>query len=197
MYCQEVYSAQSKGAKMAGKSVAVVHLASAPTRWGRMALAEQDGKLVAASLPGADERVWHDRLVKMLGKDVTIVKEETPVLTKAIAWFDRYFSGKNPGAPPPVKLVGTKFQQDVWEALLAVPWGKTSNYGRIALATKHANAVRAVGQACGANPLAIMVPCHRIIRTDGDISNYAGGKKLKQELLALEGIKIEINEEES
>lgn len=182
---------------MAGKSVAAVHLAYAPTRWGRIALAEQDGKLVAASLPGADERVWHDKLVKLVGKDTQIVEEETPVLTNAIAWFDLYFSGKNPGAPPPVKLIGTKFQQDVWEALLTIPWGKTSNYGRIALATKHANAVRAVGQACGANPLAIMVPCHRIIRTDGDISNYAGGKKLKQELLALEGIKIEIKEEES
>jgi len=181
---------------MAGKNVATVHLASAPTRWGRITVAEQDRKLVAVSLPGADERVWREKLEKLVGKGVAVIEEETPVLTKAIDWFDRYFSGKNPGVPPPVKLLGTKFQQDVWEALLAVPWGKTSSYGRIALATKHAKAVRAVGQACGANPLAIMVPCHRILRTDGDISNYAGGKKLKQELLALEGITIEIKSEE-
>jgi methylated-DNA-[protein]-cysteine S-methyltransferase len=180
---------------MIGKVAATVHVAYAPTRWGRISLAEQDGYLIAVSLPGAKDRVWQEKLDKAVGRNTTVVEEETPILTQAIDWLNCYFNGKNPGAPPPIKLLGTKFQQEVWQALLAIPWGKTSSYGRIALATKHPNAVRAVGQACGANPVAIMVPCHRVLRTDGDISNYAGGKKLKQELLALEGVQIEIKEE--
>jgi methylated-DNA-[protein]-cysteine S-methyltransferase len=181
---------------MTEKATAMVYVAYAPTRWGKISLAEQDGYIIAVSLPGAKDRVWREKLEKAIGSRTVIVEEETPVLTEAIAWLNRYFNGRNPGAPPPIKLLGTKFQQEVWQALQAIPWGKTSSYSRIALATRHAKAVRAVGQACGANPVAILVPCHRILRTDGDISNYAGGKKLKQELLALEGVQIKIKGEE-
>jgi methylated-DNA-[protein]-cysteine S-methyltransferase len=84
---------------------------------------------------------------------------------------------------------GTEFQQQVWNALRAIPLGTTLSYGALAVRVKNASAVRAVGLANGANPIAVVVPCHRVIGTDGSLTGYGGGLERKRWLLAHEGVK--------
>jgi AraC family transcriptional regulator, regulatory protein of adaptative response / methylated-DNA-[protein]-cysteine methyltransferase len=83
----------------------------------------------------------------------------------------------------PLDIRGTAFQQRVWAALRAIPPGKTATYKEIARAIGQPTAVRAVAQACGANPLAVAIPCHRVVRTDGDVSGYRWGVERKRRLL--------------
>ncbi|MBA4370984.1 MAG: methylated-DNA--[protein]-cysteine S-methyltransferase [Coriobacteriaceae bacterium] len=87
----------------------------------------------------------------------------------------------------PLDLRGTEFQRAVWDALLAVPPGRTRSYSEIARAVGRPTAVRAVAQACGANPVGVVVPCHRVIGADGSLTGYAGGLPLKRALLTREG----------
>ena len=86
----------------------------------------------------------------------------------------------------PLDLRGTPFQLSVWEALGGIPYGETTSYGEIAEQVGRPRAVRAVGQAVGANPVAIVLPCHRVIGSSGNLTGYAGGLPLKERLLALE-----------
>jgi methylated-DNA-[protein]-cysteine S-methyltransferase len=91
-----------------------------------------------------------------------------------------------PGAVP-IALIGTSFQCDVWRALMTIPYGETRSYGELARALGRPLASRAVGAANGANPISVIVPCHRLIGSDGSLTGYAGGMAMKQQLLALEG----------
>jgi AraC family transcriptional regulator of adaptative response/methylated-DNA-[protein]-cysteine methyltransferase len=88
---------------------------------------------------------------------------------------------------PALDLIGTPFQQRVWNALRAIPLGQTATYSQIAERISAPKAVRAVGLACGANPIAVFVPCHRIIRSDGTLGGYRGGLARKRKLLEYEG----------
>ena len=83
----------------------------------------------------------------------------------------------------PLDIRGTAFQQQVWQALRAIPPGRTATYTEIAKAVGRPKAVRAVAQACAANPLAVAIPCHRVVRTDGDLSGYRWGVERKRKLL--------------
>ena len=86
----------------------------------------------------------------------------------------------------PLDIYGTPFQQSVWTLLQDIPYGETRSYAQIAAALGRPKAVRAVGQANGANPLPIIIPCHRVIQTDGSLGGYGGGLAIKRALLALE-----------
>lgn len=97
-----------------------------------------------------------------------------------------FLSGDSTLARVPLDLRGTVFQRRVWEALCRIPRGETRSYAEIARAIGAPQAVRAVGSACGANPVALVVPCHRVLRTDGSLGGYAWGLERKQKLLALE-----------
>ena len=97
-----------------------------------------------------------------------------------------YFEGKRTAFDLPLDLRGTPFQLEVWRALLAIPYGETRSYAEIARAVGRPAAVRAVGAANGANPIAIVVPCHRVIAADGSLGGYGGGLELKARLLAME-----------
>jgi len=88
----------------------------------------------------------------------------------------------------PLDLQGTDFQRDVWNQLLAIPPGSTRSYLDVAQAIKRPKATRAVAQACGANPVAVVVPCHRVVMSDGSIGGYSGLPGVKQALLAAEGV---------
>lgn len=114
-----------------------------------------------------------------------------PVFDQTKAWLDLYFSGKEPDFLPPLHLIGTDFQKQVWEILLAIPYGKTTTYGKIAgqIAQRRGLAhmsAQAVGGAVGHNPISIIVPCHRVLGTDGSLTGYAGGVDKKNHLLSLE-----------
>ncbi|GAB4477454.1 MAG: methylated-DNA--[protein]-cysteine S-methyltransferase [Burkholderiaceae bacterium] len=113
--------------------------------------------------------------------------DAAPVLARAREQFAEYFEGRRTRFALPLRPTGTRFQQTVWRALLKVPFGRTSTYGALAAAIGRPTAARAVGVAVGANPLAVVIPCHRIIGADGTLTGYAGGLARKVKLLALEG----------
>jgi len=103
-----------------------------------------------------------------------------------IAELEVYFTGALHDFTIPLDLRGTDFQRKVWELLLAIPYGHTRSYGQIASALGRPKASRAVGQAIGTNPVAIIVPCHRVIGVSGGLVGYGGGLHRKQALLELE-----------
>ncbi|MEM2127924.1 MAG: methylated-DNA--[protein]-cysteine S-methyltransferase [Candidatus Bathyarchaeia archaeon] len=108
--------------------------------------------------------------------------------TKIEGRLEEYFRGNKVIFDIPLDLRGTEFQRDVWRAIYKIPYGRLSSYGRIAEEIGRPRAVRAVGNAVGANPLPIVIPCHRIIRADGGLGGYGGGIDLKLYLLSIEGI---------
>jgi methylated-DNA-[protein]-cysteine S-methyltransferase len=109
-----------------------------------------------------------------------------PILGEAARQLSAYFSGDLRGFDLPLRLRGTPFQISVWQALREIPYGRAISYGELASAIDRPGAARAVGRANAQNPLAIVVPCHRVIGADGDLTGYAGGLGVKAALLALE-----------
>jgi methylated-DNA-[protein]-cysteine S-methyltransferase len=109
-----------------------------------------------------------------------------PKLHAAARQFDEYFAGTRLQFDLPLRPSGTPFQLEVWGALLAIPYGETVSYADIARRIRRPRAVRAVGAANGANPLSIIVPCHRVIGSHGDLTGYGGGLPAKRWLLAHE-----------
>ena len=129
------------------------------------------------------------------------VEGENGVLTQMAGQLAEYFAGHRrafavhevePGAKAkrgsvPIALIGTAFQREVWRALMEIPYGQTRSYGELARTLGRPLASRAVGAANGANPISVVVPCHRLIGSDGSLTGYGGGKAMKQQLLVLEG----------
>ena len=119
------------------------------------------------------------------------VSKETPILKEAKKWLDIYFSGREPDFTPPLHPSGSPFRQAVWEILLQIPYGQTTTYGEIARClakiqnTPHMSA-QAVGGAVGHNEVSIIIPCHRVVGTNGSLTGYAGGIDKKISLLELE-----------
>jgi methylated-DNA-[protein]-cysteine S-methyltransferase len=100
--------------------------------------------------------------------------------------LDAYFAGERTSSSFTLAPAGTPFQRSVWDALRAIPYGQTVSYGEIARRVGRPAAVRAVGAANGNNPIAILIPCHRVIGADGALTGYGGGLDRKRKLLALE-----------
>jgi methylated-DNA-[protein]-cysteine S-methyltransferase len=109
-----------------------------------------------------------------------------PVLRKAASQLDEYFAGKRRAFDLPLAPKGTPFQRRVWKTLEGIPYARTQSYGEIARTVGSPKAVRAVGAANGANPIPIIVPCHRVIGANGTLTGYGGGLWRKEKLLALE-----------
>lgn len=122
-----------------------------------------------------------------------VPEEETALLLEAKRQLLEYFAGERKQFELPLSLHGTEFQMRDWEALLAIPYGETRSYGEIAAAIGCPKGSRAVGMANRSNPVAIIVPCHRVIGADGSLTGYAGKNKaldIKAHLLKLEGVKL-------
>lgn len=115
------------------------------------------------------------------------LKERGEHNLKLISQLDAYFAGKRREFTIPLDLRGTSFQRQVWDLLCGIPWGETRSYGQIAKALGRPKAARAVGRAVGTNPVSIVVPCHRVIGSDGTLTGYGGGLDRKKALLKLEG----------
>ena len=115
-----------------------------------------------------------------------------PVFEQTKSWLDIYFGGKEPDFTPPLAPAGSEFRREVWKLLLAIPYGKTVTYAELAAETakrrglSHMSA-QAVGGSVGHNPISIIIPCHRVIGSDGSLTGYAGGIDRKIRLLSLEG----------
>ncbi len=106
------------------------------------------------------------------------------------AVLEKILAGGEPGQFPPLDLAGTEFQKSVWNALRKISSGKTKSYGEIARAIGRPRAVRAVGGACGANPVPVLVPCHRVLAANQKPGGFSGGLDWKRKLLAVEGVNI-------
>ena len=117
-------------------------------------------------------------------------QDASPLLDAAEAQLREYFAGARRTFDLPLAPRGTAFQQRVWAALRAIPYGETRTYGELAAAIGSPNANRAVGMANHRNPIPIVIPCHRVIGANGTLTGYAGGLEIKRRLLALEGINI-------
>ena len=118
-------------------------------------------------------------------------EQNTPALSEAKRWLEVYFTGKEPDFMPPLHIVGSACRRAVWEILLQIPYGKTTTYGEIArqLAKKQKlprMSAQAVGGAVGHNEISIIIPCHRVVGTNGSLTGYAGGIEKKIKLLELE-----------
>lgn len=151
---------------------------------GRLGLAEADGALT--DLFFADCPL-SGGLLKRRQQIIDMAQEqETALLREAAAQIRAYFAGSLRQFSLPLAPRGTPFRQQVWQALVAIPYGQTRSYGQIAADIGKAKAARAVGSANHHNPIAIIIPCHRVVGADGRLTGYAGGLSLKEQLLLLE-----------
>ena len=119
------------------------------------------------------------------------IEKSLPVFDLADKWLDIYFSGNEPDFIPPIKMNATPFRRAVWEIMLTIPYGKTMTYGEIAkqLAVKKGikrMSAQAVGGAVGHNSISLIIPCHRVVGTNGSLTGYAGGINKKVRLLKME-----------
>ena len=154
---------------------------------GPMALYALDGNLVGLTLDGGHgaEHPVAKHLARHLGAFTT---REVADAAGAASRLQRYFAGDVTALDEqPVRMLGTAFQCGVWSALRAIPAGETRSYAALAKALAKPDAVRAVAAANGANPVAVFVPCHRVIAADGTLWGYGGGLPMKQWLLRHEG----------
>lgn len=137
--------------------------------------------------------LWFEReKYYAMGLDPVHEARTAPILEETIRWLDLYFSGIEPDFLPPIHMIGSPFQLSVWKILTEIPYGKTVTYGEIASQIAKDRGLSrmsalAVGGAVGHNEISILVPCHRVVGTNGSLTGYAGGVDKKIALLKLEG----------
>jgi len=149
------------------------------TPLGAMLLARSESGLLGA---------WFEGQQAHPGKIDAPQCDDDPLLREAASQLDAYFGGSRSDFDLPLDLRGTEFQRTVWHALLGIVGGQTASYGDVARGLGSPRAVRAVGAAVGRNPLSVIVPCHRVLGSDGSLTGYAGGLARKSALLRLEGV---------
>ena len=155
------------------------------TKIGELVLGSFEGNLCLLDFRYRKmRRVVDDRLKRGLKAD--FIEEESDIIEKTRTELDEYFQEKRQEFNIPIQMVGTDFQKSVWNALLKVTYGTTSSYLQLAKKINNEKAVRAVAGANGANAIAIIIPCHRIIGSSGELVGYAGGLTTKKYLLTLE-----------
>ncbi len=155
------------------------------TEIGELILGSFLGKLCLLGFGyGKTRRAIDDRIRR--GLNAEFVEQDDEILERTRKQLDEYLNGNRKEFDIPLLMAGTDFQKSVWNALMEVPYGATSTYLQIAKDIGKGRAVRAVGNANRANPISIIVPCHRIIGSDGELVGYGGGLALKERLLKLE-----------
>lgn len=162
----------------------IVHTAEFETPVGAMRCATSDRGLAYVELPHASGRGLQGWLRRHAA--AAEVRDGFGPNKEAVAQIRAYLEGKLDAFELPLDVRGTSFQCSVWEQLQAIPYGETRTYGEIAEAIGQRAAVRAVGTANGANPLSLVVPCHRVVAAGGKLGGYGGGLPLKKRLLAME-----------
>ena len=139
-----------------------------------------------AGTPGTEAEEGFAWLERRLAFEDVVEGEEVAPLRQATDELRRYFAGEHVQFGCPLDLHGTPFQVAVWEEMFRIPYGETWTYGELARTVGRPQAARAVGAACGANPVAVIVPCHRVVGSNGSLVGYGGGVATKEWLLALE-----------
>lgn len=157
------------------------------TSFGELILGSFEGKLCLADWRYRKMRKTIDNRLKKVLKAV-FVEESSPIIEKTKKQLNEYFTQERTTFSLELYLIGTDFQKSVWKELVKIPYGKTNSYLQLSKNLNNPKAVRAVASANGANAISIIIPCHRIIGSDGKLVGYAGGLPAKKKLLQLEGV---------
>ncbi len=165
----------------------MVYLQYFHTPYGELVLGESGGELCLCDWKYRKMREQIDSRIQT-GLQAEFKLEETDLLDEAKSQLNEYFAKERTTFDLPLLFVGSDFQKSVWEKLLTIPYGKTTSYLELSRTLGDEKAIRAVATANGANAISIIVPCHRVIGSDGSLTGYAGGLNAKQKLLQLEGM---------
>lgn len=155
------------------------------TKIGELILGSFDGKLCLLDFKYRRMRNTVDERIKK-GLNAVFIERDDEILKRARQQIDEYLEGRRKDFNIPLLTVGSDFQKSVWNALMEVPYGTTSTYLQLAKNINNEKAVRAVAKANGANAIGIIIPCHRIIGSNGELVGYGGGLPVKKRLLNLE-----------
>lgn len=139
---------------------------------GKIKISEKNGKIIGIGFSDC--------------KKESEIEKETDYIKNTYIELKEYLSGKRKNFDIEIEMIGTDFQKKVWKELLNIPYGETRSYKDIAIAIGNEKACRAVGNANNKNPIAIIVPCHRVVGSDGSMTGYAGGLNIKEKLLKIE-----------
>ncbi|MEH0155153.1 methylated-DNA--[protein]-cysteine S-methyltransferase [Limibacter armeniacum] len=159
------------------------------TSFGELILGDFQGEICICDWRYRKMRDTVDNRIKTALK-AEFTESDTPLLSALRDQLSEYFQGTRNTFDLPLLLIGTDFQKTVWNELINVPYGKTETYLGLSRKLQNEKAIRAVASANGANSIAIIIPCHRIIGSNGELTGYAGGLNTKKKLLQLEGVKF-------
>jgi AraC family transcriptional regulator, regulatory protein of adaptative response / methylated-DNA-[protein]-cysteine methyltransferase len=162
-----------------------IRYTTADTKLGVLLVARSEKGICSVSLSNSHNEA--EESLRTRFAKAAVVRDDT-ALENDVSFVGARINGRQLADTPPLDLSGTEFQRDVWNQLLAIPAGSTRTYGDIANAINRPKATRAVAQACGANPIAVVVPCHRVVMSDGSIGGYSGLPGVKKALLEAEGV---------
>jgi len=155
------------------------------TPYGALLLGSFNGQLCLCDWQYRRMRTSIDKRIKTALK-AAYAEQPCALLDETVRQLNEYFNQQRKQFDLPLLMLGTDFQKSVWNALLTIPYGSTSSYLELANNISQAKAVRAVASANGANAMSIIIPCHRVIGSNGELTGYAGGLPAKKKLLALE-----------
>jgi len=164
-----------------------LYMSSTASPYGECVVLATEAGVCWAGTPGTAAREGQTWVERRLPGIYIVSHEEIALLQQAIDELRRYLAGERLHFTCPLDLRGTPFQVAVWQELVRIPYGEIRTYSEIARAIGRPTATRAVGMANGANPVAIIVPCHRVIGSNGTLTGYGGGLPTKRWLLTLEG----------
>lgn len=162
-----------------------VYIQYVESKIGELIIGSFEDKLCLLDFRQRKTRNAVDNRIKK-GLNAEFVEKQTELIEIAKKQIDEYLAGKRREFDIPLLMVGTEFQKSVWSALMKLPYGETSTYLQLAKSINKESAVRAVANATGANALGLIIPCHRIIGSNGKLVGYAGGLPAKKRLLELE-----------
>lgn len=165
----------------------MIYLQYVQSPYGELVLGEFSGKLCLCDWKYRKMRDQVDLRIQT-GLKAEFELQETDLLNETKSQLNEYFAKERTNFDLPLHFVGSDFQKSVWEKLITIPYGKTTSYMELSRALGDEKAIRAVATANGANAISIIVPCHRVIGSDGSLTGYAGGLNAKQKLLQLEGM---------
>lgn len=164
-----------------------IKFTTGPSPLGSVLVAATGKGLCVVSLRESDAEAEEHVRARFPKADVT---RDDETLKPALDTVRERIAGRELDSELPLDLQGTDFQREVWNQLLAIPAGSTRSYLDVAQAINRPKATRAVAQACGANPVAVVVPCHRVVMSDGSLGGYSGLPGVKKALLEVEGVSI-------
>jgi AraC family transcriptional regulator, regulatory protein of adaptative response / methylated-DNA-[protein]-cysteine methyltransferase len=162
-----------------------IRFAVVATPLGQLLVAATGSGVCTVSLGDTDVQL--ERRLRAEFPRAVVERDDDGSLAGIVSKVLAHIRGDGPAHDLPLDVRGTAFQQQVWRALLAIPYGETRSYAQVAAAIGQPTATRAVARACATNPVAVVIPCHRVVRSDGGLGGYAGGVERKERLLAIEG----------